>query len=160
MEEIVYEYLQNLRIHFKKYEHPAVNTVAEAEIHWKDIKGTHCKNLFFRDPKGRKHYLLITPFRKDLDIREFAVKIQSGRLSFASEKRLYKYLGLKPGSVSPFGLINDTENHVMVYLDADLAKADYLGFHPNINTRTILIAKKDFEFYLNNVGNPWVYLED
>ena len=86
-------------------------------------------------------------------------RLGSSRLSFASEARLMKYLGLKPGSVSPFGLINDQENHVRVYLDESLRQAPKLAFHPNINTITLAIARPDLERFFEQVGNTWTYIE-
>lgn len=77
----------------------------------------------------------------------------------ASEARMEKYLGLKPGSVSPFGLINDTENHVHLFLDKNLQNAPRLSFHPNDNTATIVIRNEDFIKYLEASGNEYEFVE-
>ena len=82
-----------------------------------------------------------------------------GKLSFASPERMMKYLGLEPGSVSPFGLINDTEHHVHLFLDATLRNATTLSFHPNDCRGTVVIRREDFERYLLCVGNTYEYLE-
>ena len=134
-------------------------TVAEANEHWRHIQGTHCKNLFLRDHKGKNHFLVILPHEKKVDMKILAGCMEKGRLSFASEARLEKYLGLTPGSVSPFGLINDQEKHVVVYVDQELRNAERLGFHPNINTITITLSFGDFEKFLKSVGNEYLYLQ-
>src|SRR5437763_16068642 len=106
-EDDVYARLAELGITYERYEHPPVPTVEEAERHWADIHATHCKNLFLRNQKGNRHYLVIIPHTKQADLRSIAAQIGDGRLSLASPERLMTHLGLTPGSVSPFGLIND-----------------------------------------------------
>jgi len=157
MEENVYQVLKDLEIEFMEFRHPPVFTVEDAEIHWKNIEATHCKNLFLRDKKGRNHFLVVLPHNQQFDIRQFGENTSTGRLSFASEQRLDTYLGLRAGSVSPFGLINDQENHVKVYISNDLKAAETLGFHPNVNTITITLTFLDFEKYLKWVGNSYQY---
>jgi len=111
----LYDILNELNIEFEYIEHPAVPTIEEAKKYWKDLEATHCKNIFFRNHKGNKHYLVILEHTQNLDIHDLEKRLKQGKLSFASEKRMVKYLGLKPGSVSPFGLINDKENHVYLF---------------------------------------------
>jgi Ala-tRNA(Pro) deacylase len=94
-----------------------------------------------------------------LAIHDLEKRLKQGKLSFASEKRLEKYLGLKPGSVSPFGLINDSENHVHLFLDQNLKKAKRISFHPNINTATVVIDFQDFIKFLDASGNSYEFLE-
>jgi len=151
-EEKVYEVLKNLEIDFIKYEHPPVFTIEEANAHWQDVKGMHCKNIFIRDKKGRQHYLLIVPFSKQVNMKALNATFNN-RFSFASPERLEKWLNLTPGSVSPFGLINDEEKHVIVILDDEVASADLVSFHPNINTRTLTISKENFAKFLDHCGN-------
>ena len=105
---------------------------------------THCKNLFLRNQKGNRHYLVVLEHSKRADLKAVADQIGDGKLSFASPERLMTHLGLTPGSVSPFGLINDRDHAVRVVLDRDLKSADALAFHPNINTATFVIAAADF----------------
>ena len=157
-EEGVFKVLDNLSIEFDEYHHPPVFTVEEADQYWVDIEATHCKNLFFRDKKGKNHFLLITEFKAQIDIREFGKSIGAGRLSFASPERLKNHLGLTPGSVSPFGLINNKDKTVKVFLDKELEKAKMLGFHPNINSITITLSKDDFLRFLDWTGNPYSFL--
>src|SRR5439155_17674880 len=98
---------------------PHVATADEAERYWADIDATHCKNLFLRNQKGTRYYLVIVKHSKRADLRALADQIGDGKLSFASPDRLMTCLGLTPGSVSPFGLIHDAEHHVRVILDRD-----------------------------------------
>jgi len=157
-EEKVYKTLNDLQIHYHKHSHPPVNTVEEANQYWTEIEGAHCKNLFFRSKRGDKHYLVVLEFHKVLPIKQLNAVLGSEHLSFASAERLMKYLGLMPGSVSPFGLINDTENHVSVLLDNDLRMYDKLNFHPNRNTATLTISFTDFERFMQWSGNEYKYI--
>jgi Ala-tRNA(Pro) deacylase len=152
-EDAVYQSLASLGIRYERHEHPPVATVEEAEQHWTGIDATHCKNLFLRNQKGDRHYLVILVHSKRADLRAVASQIGDGKLSFASPERLMTYLGVTPGSVSPFGLINDRHHQVRVYLDRDLKAAARISFHPNINTRTLTLSLADFERFLAAAGN-------
>jgi Ala-tRNA(Pro) deacylase len=152
-EQPVLTRLEQLQIPFDRYEHPPIATGDEGLEHWADIDAVHCKNLFLRNQKGTRHYLVILPVVKRADLRMVADQVGDGKLSFASAERLMTYLGVTPGSVSPFGLIHDKEHHVRVFLDKDLKSADRISFHPNINTRTIVLSFADFEKYLATTWN-------
>lgn len=149
----VLDCLRALDIPFERHEHPPVATVAEAELHWSGIEATHCKNLFLRNQKGDRHYLAVVPHSKQIDLRQLADQIGDGKLSFGSPERLWKHLGLSPGSVSPFGLINDPGRQVRVFLDLDLKQAARVTFHPNDNTASLVLAWADFERFLQHVGH-------
>lgn len=151
--QAVFDCLHSLGIAFDRHEHPAVSTVAEAEAHWQGIEAAHCKNLFLRNQKGDRHYLVIASHAKQVDLRRLADQIGDGKLSFASPERLMKWLGLTPGSVSPFGLLNDPGRHVRVFLDSDLKRAERITFHPNDNTATLVLAFVDLERFLEKVGH-------
>lgn len=146
--------LSELGIAFTSHYHPPVATVDEAAEHWSGIDATHCKNLFLRNQKGSRHYLVVLTASKKADLRAVADQIGDGKLSFASPERLMTHLGLTPGSVSPFGLINDREHAVRVVLDRDFKSATRLAFHPNINTATFTITVADFARFLDACGNP------
>ena len=154
----VREALAALTISFERYEHPPVATALEADEHWSGIDAAHCKNLFLRNQKGNRHYLVIVKHPKRADLRGVADQIGDGKLSFASPERLLTHLGVMPGSVSPFGLINDASHDVRVFLDADLKAAERISFHPNINTVTVVLAFADFERFLAARGNPVRYV--
>jgi Ala-tRNA(Pro) deacylase len=154
----LYVILNSLQISFEYYEHPPVPTVREAAIYWKEIAAQHCKNIFFRNHKGDRHYLVILDFSKDIVINDLEKRLKQGKLSFASEQRLEKYLGLKPGSVSPFGLVNDKESHVHVFLDNNLQNAEKLSFHPNINTASLVVSNNDFLKFMNWTNNTFEFI--
>jgi Ala-tRNA(Pro) deacylase len=149
--------LDGLGIVYTRHEHPPVFTFEQAERHWTDIKGAHCKNLFLRNKKGNRHYLVVLLGAKQADLRDLNRKLGEDRLSFGSPERLQKYLGLSPGSVSPFGLINDRNKEVTVIVDQDLRQAGCVNFHPNVNTATVGISAADFERFLAWTGNPVQY---
>jgi len=157
-EQAVVERLGELGIAFERYEHPPAATVEEAERHWVGIDATHCKNLFLRNQKGTRHYLVIVIAAKKADLRAVAEQIGDGKLSFASPARLMTHLGLTPGSVSPFGLIHDRDHAVRVVLDRDLKAASRVSFHPNINTVTLTISLADFQKFLDAAGNAVQYV--
>jgi Ala-tRNA(Pro) deacylase len=150
--------LRELDIAYTRHEHPPAATVEEAERYWADIDATHCKNLFLRNQKGTRHYLVILVASKKADLRAVAEQIGDGKLSFASPERLMMYLGLTPGSVSPFGLIHDRDRRVRVVLDRDLKGASRVSFHPNINTVTLTIAFGDFVRFLDACGHIVQYV--
>jgi Ala-tRNA(Pro) deacylase len=152
--------LDTLGISYDLYEHPPVFTADEAAQHWAGIDATRVKNLFLRNKKGDRHYLVILGIEKLADLRHLVKVIGDDRLSFGSPERLMTRLGLTPGSVSPFGLLNDSTHSVRVIVDADLKRADRLIFHPNINTASLAISRTDFERFLDSRGNMvrWVTL--
>ena len=150
--------LAALGIACERVTHPPVATVDEALPHWAGIDAAHCKNLFLRNQKGDRHYLVIIAHTKRADLRAVAAQIGDGKLSFASPERLMTHLGLAPGSVSPFGLINDRGRHVRVFIDRDLKRAARITFHPNVNTATLVLAYADFERFLAACGNPVSYI--
>jgi Ala-tRNA(Pro) deacylase len=149
----IYSYLDNLDIKYDRHEHAPVFTVEEADKVDKKIPGAHTKNLFLRNKKGTNYYLVILPAFKQFDLNSFSAGIGDKHLSFASPKRLEKYLGVKPGSVTPFGLINDRENTIKVYIDKELTAADRLNFHPCRNDATLSISTEDFTKFLDAAGN-------
>jgi Ala-tRNA(Pro) deacylase len=153
-ERAVYDRLAELGIAYRRHEHPPAATVEEAERHWADLDATHCKNLFLRNQKGDRHYLVVLVASKRADLRALAVQIGDGKLSFASPERLRDHLGLAPGSVSPFGLINDARHAVRVVIDREVRAAERVGFHPNVNTATLTISGSDFARFLESCGNP------
>ena len=155
----VYAVLDQLGIPYVRHEHPPVFTVEKEEQLWTDIEGLHCKNLFLRNKKGNRHYLVVAPTSKTVDLRRLNEKLGEDRLSFGSPERLIRLLGLEPGSVSPFGLINDRQKEVMVILDEELRSASRVNFHPNVNTATVGLSRQDFEKFLAWTGNSVRYFE-
>ena len=156
--EQVLQLLAELDISYDIYEHPPVPTVEEALPYWNKIDATHCKNLFFRNHKGNRHYLVILKHEQKLIIRDLEQRLKQGKISFASPRRMERYLGLSGGSVSLFGIINDSENHVHLFLDAELKSAKKISFHPNENTATVVISFESFLKFLDWSGNSYEFI--
>jgi Ala-tRNA(Pro) deacylase len=144
----VYEALDALGVHYEKYEHPPVFTADAAAEHWGPIPATQVKNLFLRNKKGNRHYLVILEITKQADLRHLVKVIGDDRFSFGSPDRLMATLGVTPGSVSPFGLLHDGSKDVRVIVDQDLRGVERLIFHPNLNTLSVTISVADFERFL------------
>ena len=153
----VLDKLKELEISYDMYEHPPLPTIEMALEYWKDLPSTHCKNLFFRNHKGNKHYLVVFECHQQMAIHDIEKMLKQGKLSFASEQRMEKYLGLRPGSVSPFGLINDTEKHVKLFLD--IKDAPLLSFHPNDNSASLVVKSGDFIKFLEWWGGEYEFLD-
>jgi Ala-tRNA(Pro) deacylase len=149
----VLEALNALGIAYERYDHPPVFNTEDVDKYWRDIPATGVKNLFLRNKKGNRHYLVIAPVEKRVDLQKLVKVLGDDRLSFGSAERLMEKLGLTPGSVSPFGLVNDAQGDVQVILDADLRKAEKLIFHPNINTSSLTISFPDLERFLASRPN-------
>jgi Ala-tRNA(Pro) deacylase len=149
-----YAALDALGISYERYEHPPVFTAEEASLHWAALNGTPCKNLFLRNKKGNRHYLVVMELSKQADLRYIAKLVSDDRLSFGSPERLMARLGVTPGSVTPLGLINDSDRAVRVLIDRDLRGASRLIFHPNINTASVVVSWSDLERFLAARGNP------
>lgn len=157
--EKVFDFLRREGIEYSFYEHPEAPTAEIAQQYCRNDGARHCKNLFLRNHKGDRHYLVVFDYAEKLAIHDLEHRLHQGKLSFASEQRMERYLGLRPGSVSPFGLINDTGNHVHLFLDANLRDAPTLAFHPNDNRATVVISNGEFAKFLAAVGNSYEYLE-
>ena len=156
--EKVIQLLSELDIKYELYEHPPVPTVEDALPYWDKIDATHCKNLFFRNHKGNRHYLVILKHNRKLNIRDLEQRLKQGKISFASPKRMERYLGLSRGSVSIFGLVNDEENHVHLFLDDDLKSAEKISFHPNENNATVVISDQSFIKFLDWSKNSYEFI--
>jgi len=156
--EHVLQTLKELDIPYEQYDHPPVPTVEEALPYWEKIEATHCKNLFFRNHKGNRHYLVILKHDRKLNIRDLEQRLKQGKISFASPKRMERYLGLRGGSVSVFGLINDADNHVHLFLDDGLRSAERISFHPNENNATLVISFQSFLKFLTWSGNSYEFI--
>ncbi len=155
----VFDFLEAHGIGYTWYEHPEAPTCELALQYCRDDGAQHCKNLFLRNHKGDRHYLVCFDARRQLAVRELEHRLGQGRLSFASPERLQRWLGVKPGSVSPFGLINDPTHHVHLFFDRRMRDWPVLAFHPNDNRATVVIGREAFDEYLRIVGNSCEYID-
>lgn len=133
--------------------HPALFTVAQSRELRGRIEGGHTKNLFLKDKKDRI-WLVVAPEDARIDLKRLHEKIGSARLSFGKPELLVETLGVQPGSVTPFGVVNDTERRVTVVLDEALMRHDLLNFHPLTNEATTTIARADLIAFLEASGHP------
>ena len=142
--------LDHKRIKFKKYEHEALYAVENSSIKRGMIQGDHTKNLFLKIKKNF-FYLFSCEENSIVELRRFSKSLGAGNLSFAREEYLIKYLGVKPGSVSHYALLNDIDNKVDFYLEDKIYNSKKINFHPLINTSTITVQTKDFlDFMIKN----------
>lgn len=155
----VYDYLAEKGIAFDYYEHPAVHTIEESSHYYRGEGTTMCKNLFFRNHKGNKHYLVVMEAQHSMNIHDIELRLHQGKLSFASPERMKKYLGVTPGSVSLFNLVNDVNHEVILFVDNQLKKARRVSFHPNDNTASLVISVGDMMKFIKEIGNEYQFLD-
>ena len=151
--EEVYLKLKELNIEYLKIDHIPIYTIDEANNLDIENKEYIAKNLFLRDDKKRNYYLLVVKSNKKIDLNDLKNKINSRRLSFASEIDLEKYLKLKKGSVTPLGVLNDVERKVKIIIDEDILKEEIVGVHPNDNDATVFMKTKDLIRLIELNGN-------
>ena len=150
----IYDYLRQANIWHEITEHEAVYNMAELsgiEIPYPEYDA---KNLFVRDDKKRNYYLITVKGDKRVDLKEFRKNNNTRALSFASADDLMNIMGLIPGAVTPFGLLNDSECKVTLFLDNDFMNGlDLIGVHPNDNTATVWLKTKDLMKLIEQHGN-------
>ena len=151
----IYNYLNELGIWYEVTEHEAVFNMEELSKLDLPYEGRDAKNLFVRDDKKKDYYLITVRGDKRVDLKEFKEKNNTRRLTFCSENDLFDKLCLTPGSVTPFGLLNDKDNLVKFYLDEDLilGNDDIIGIHPNDNTATVWLKSVDLVDIVRRNGN-------
>ncbi|TGE34754.1 prolyl-tRNA synthetase associated domain-containing protein [Desulfosporosinus fructosivorans] len=152
-QEKVFKILNALNIEYQIINHPAVFTVEDMVKLNITQYGDVCKNLFLSDANGERHFLVVLDKDKKADIKSIQKQLGCTRLSFVSEERLFKYLHLQKGEVTPLGIINDPDAFVEVVLDNDLAGKNKLGFHPNDNTATVWISFDALKKVIEQNGN-------
>jgi len=149
----IYNFLKNTGVKYERHDHKAVFTVEESKKYTPEMAGVSTKNLFLRDKKGSRYFLITVPEDKKIDLKELSKKLDASRLSFGSRERLKRILGIEPGSVSLLALVNDNENYVEAFIDKDIWKEKALLCHPLINTSTLVIALGDMEKFLEKTGH-------
>lgn len=143
MEEKVYDFLDNLGIGYKTLKHPAAFTIEECEKIRAYVNAPVFKNLFLTNRQQTEFYLLLMPGEKVFKTKYLSAQIGAARLSFAGEDFMQRFLGVSPGSVTPMGLINDTERRVTLLIDDDLRQSDIFACHPCINSASLVMTFKD-----------------
>ena len=144
--------LKTLGIEVSTRDHDPVFTVEEAQALRGEIPGGHCKNLFLKDDKGNI-WLIVCLEEAQVDLKAAPARIGSRRLSFGKPELLKEVLGVEPGSVTPFGLINDTEQRVNVVLDAAMMAHELVNYHPLENTATTTIRSQDLVAFIRSCGH-------
>lgn len=142
------DFLENNGIKYVLHEHPAVYTCEEAERLCAHVSGVGCKNMLLKDKKGTTFVLLVTLAEKRVDLKRFAEIVGVNKVTFASPDELKEKLNLEPGAVSPFGLLNNANGDVELYVDKEVCNADIVSLHPNRNTASIELSKEMFEKFL------------
>jgi Ala-tRNA(Pro) deacylase len=148
-----FKFIDEHGIAYIRHDHPAVYTVEEADQLVPDLPGAKTKNLFLRDDKGKRHFLVLVPSDKRVNLKALKGVLGVKRISFGSPERLKKHLGIEPGAVSLLAVYNDSEHKVEVVMDQDLWEADTFLFHPLVNTSTLVIKKVDIKRFLEATGH-------
>lgn len=150
---MVYKRLDEMSMKYELQEHEPVYTIEDMERLHICETGEVPKNLFLRDGSGKRHFLVLLQKDKSADLKQLAKTINRSRLSFGSDERLEKYLGLKPGAVSALGVLNDANAEVEVIIDKDLVGCEKVGVHPNVNTSTVWLSFDDLIKIIKSNGN-------
>lgn len=145
--------LEQLRVEYLKYSHPPLETCLDADKYFVERPGRRLKNLFLRDNYGRRHFLLLTAHNKQVDLKQLSRQESIARLGFASSERLFKYLAVKPGSVSALALMNDVDNNVELMIDEEIWQSEAFHCHPLINTETFVLSKAALLKFLQHTGH-------
>ena len=155
----IYEFLDNDNIEYQRHDHPPVFTVEDVHRLTPDLPGAKTKNLFLRDKKGNRHFLVVVPADKRINLKALPKVLESSKISFGSPDRLMENLGVTPGSVSLFAIINDQKNKVEVIIDKSLWESDAFQFHPLINTSTLTISRDSIKKFLAATGHEVKFLD-
>jgi Ala-tRNA(Pro) deacylase len=150
--EALYRRFDALGIRHTTYHHPAVFTVAESTALRGELPGGHCKSLFLKDRKDGLWLVVLLEHRR-LDLKALADHLKAPRFSFGSGGLLESALGVTPGSVTPFALINDAERRVRVVLDAEMLEIEPLNYHPLVNTATTAVSPADLLKFIAATGH-------
>ncbi|MGE4353070.1 MAG: prolyl-tRNA synthetase associated domain-containing protein [Oscillospiraceae bacterium] len=138
-----YEFLDKLSIPYRRLDHDHTDTIEDCHEVEKLLGIRICKNLFLCNRQGTKFYLLLMPGDKPFKTKTLSKRIGTSRLSFASAENMSALLGLRPGSVTVLGLINDTEQRVHLIIDRPVLEDEYFGCHPCVSTSSLKIAVAD-----------------
>ena len=141
--ETFFNFLEANQIAYSRHDHPAVYTVEEADRLVPELAAAKTKNLFLRDDKGRRHFLVVLPGHKQVDLKTLKDRMGIKRISFGSPQRLQKHLGIEPGAVSILALYNDKALAVELFVDQELWTSESFQCHPLVNTATLEITREN-----------------
>ena len=150
----IYRFFADHDIEYERCDHPPVFTCEEANRLVPPMRGTKTKNLFLRDKKGRRHFLVAVGYEKRVDLKALSSRLGISGLSLASPERLMRHLGVEPGAVSLLGVVNDADAAVEVVMDEGLWAAEALQCHPLVNTSSVVISREDLERLMEITGHP------
>jgi Ala-tRNA(Pro) deacylase len=152
----VEDYLTSHGIEFKVHEHPPVQTCEELAQY--SVPGLACKNLFLRDQKKTRYILVVLPAAQQTDLKKLAEQVGDKKLSFVNPETMKQKLGVEPGAVSPFGLLNNSEGDVELWIAREVMEAPVVHFHPNRNTASVELTGEMFGIFLQELSRPWKQL--
>lgn len=151
----LYNFLKELNITTITYSHQPLYTVEQAKAAISHLPGGHCKNLFLKD-NNNQLWLITSLDNANIDLKVISQIIDAPKLQFASEDLLFKHLGVKPGSVTPFGLINDNNQNIKVIIDSQLLKYEIINLHPLENSETIALNPKNLIKFITFCKNQYI----
>ena len=155
----IYKFLNDHRIEYERHDHPPVFTVEDVNRLVPPLPAAKTKSLFLREAKGSRYFLIIVRGEKRVDLKALPEILNSSKLRFGSPKRLKKYLGVDPGSVSVFAAVNDMDNAVEIIIDAALWESEAFQFHPLVNTSTLVISRDNIQRFLGKTGHETQVLD-
>lgn len=153
MNQALYQWLEQHALPYQRFDHPPVYTCDEARRLCPDLPGAGTKNLFLRDGKGRRHFLVCVPEHKSVDLKALGAALDAKGLSLASAQRLQDKLGITPGSVSLLALVNDAGRQVELVMDPAIWHADAVLAHPLLNTQTLALPQQSLRRFLTLTGH-------
>jgi len=149
----IFNYLTINNIAYERCDHPAVYTVEEAKRLVPDLRGTDAKNLFLKNKKGKRHFLVAVGFEKRVDLKTLSSLLGVPGLGFASPDRLMRFLGIEPGAVSLLAAVNDQDHSVEIIVDEPIWQSEYVHCHPLVNTSTLVISQNDLRHFFDCTGH-------
>ncbi|MCB9493512.1 MAG: prolyl-tRNA synthetase associated domain-containing protein [Epsilonproteobacteria bacterium] len=153
-EQELFALFEQLDIPYTNTTHEPVFTADEASFLKAKLPGAHCKNLFLKNKKDQ-FFLVVMLDSTRLDLKQFQKQYELGHLSFANDDYLMHYLGIKPGSVCPFAVINDTQKMVRVILDEEMMQHEQVNYHPLRNDMTVTISNNDLIKFFDYTGHEY-----
>ncbi len=149
----IYAWLLSNGIEYHRFDHPPVYTCEEAARLTPEMPGAKAKNLFLRDRRARRHFLLMLEAEQQVDLRELGRRLEAPGLGFASPERLHRYLKVEPGAVSLLALVNDRDREVELVMDQDLSLSQHFQCHPLVNTATLILDRQNILQFLDHTGH-------